>query len=440
MNSKYDDITNPSVIVPADCCDDLYFKLFNSLYDGLGLFELCNNKIRAIYLNEQYFVNVGYTKEQYLPYYDNVTVTLMEEDEKRILENIGVRFEQKEMFQCEVRGYNADGRVVWYSIRGVPVDFVKSEYPVMLISVNDITVQQEAVNELNINKELYRILEETSSAFLFEYNHFTDTMTFLHSQTKERLEIASYSMYLRRSDQLHPEDASYFFCRLSEACRKECKSYIDVRSHNADKTDYTCCRIYYSSIADELGTIISVVGRIEDITGKTGYNAKFTANQSVDICGSIEAKADALDIISESIKKEGIKCFLIVADIDNFTQFNEKYGKHVADDALCLCAELISDIFKGAVIFRYTGDEFAIFAEDITENVLQDMFDKLTAAAETICLENGDTVSLSFSAGAAWTVNNSRVSFNDYLITAEKALFKAKMHGKNRMYTEKITY
>lgn len=77
MDKKITDITDPSIIVPADNCKDIYFSLFNSMYDGLSVFEVCGNKIRALYLNERYFDNVGYSLEQYTPYIENVTLPFL---------------------------------------------------------------------------------------------------------------------------------------------------------------------------------------------------------------------------------------------------------------------------------------------------------------------------------------------------------------------------
>ncbi len=135
---------------------------------------------------------------------------------------------------------------------------------------------------------------------------------------------------------------------------------------------------------------------------------------------------------------------MAVADLDNFTEFNEKYGRAAADDAILLAAELIKGVFSGtAIVYRYVGDEFVIFLEDTTESALYDRVDKLIAACRTAMLTlNGESQSaaLSFSVGAAWTVCSEKVNVRDFFITADRALIKAKKEGRSRMYVEKITY
>lgn len=210
MDKKITDITDPSIIVPADNCKDIYFSLFNSMYDGLSVFEVCGNKIRALYLNERYFDNVGYTLEQYTPYIENVTVTLFEEDEQRIFGLAQECIRNHSDFYCEVRGYRFDGSVGWFCIRARTVDFIKSDNPVFLASINDISRRKELEHKYNISKERYRILEETSSAFLFEYSLLNDNMTFFPKAGKSH-EIVNYGMYLRRSNRIYPDDAIYFY-------------------------------------------------------------------------------------------------------------------------------------------------------------------------------------------------------------------------------------
>ena len=178
MDKKLTDITDPSIIVPADDCGDLYFKLFNNMYDGLSVFELNGGKVRALYLNERYFDTIGYTKEQYRPYIDNVTVTLQEEDEHRLISSAERSIKEKTDLYCEVRGYRYDGSVGWFCIRARTADFIKSSGITFLASINDISEQKVLEYELSINRERFRILEETVSALLFEYNPFTDKMRF----------------------------------------------------------------------------------------------------------------------------------------------------------------------------------------------------------------------------------------------------------------------
>lgn len=442
MDKRLYDITDPSIITPADNCTDLYFKLFNNMYDGLSLFEIAGGKVRALYLNERYFDTVGYTREQYEPYLDNITVTLFEEDEQRIMENAAVSLSEGVDFLCEVRGYRFDGSVGWFSVRARVVDFIKCDNPVFLASITDITAKTELSRQLTINRERFRILEETSTIYLFEYNPNLDLMTFSPGMNKPDIVLDSYSGYLRRKNQLHPYDAVYFFSDLCKASRKEYKGFDDVRSYNEEKTSYLNCRLYYSSIADEYGTIISVVGRNEFLSEKAVPRIHaLDTKRSIDF---LPSPAEAFPMIEKKIEAHKDTAFMLIADIDDFSLFNETYGKENASSAITLTASIIKDIFSDAIIFRYIGDEFVIFIDNISEAKLYDLIDKLRVALITMEMSiAGETTNtpLSISIGASWAAPGcAKANIKDYFITADKALLTAKREGKNRLETEKIFF
>lgn len=437
MEDRIAHISDPNTIIPAEGCSDLFFRLFNSTYDGICIFEVCGAKVRALYLNDRYFQVIGYSREQYLPYYDNVTITLFEEDEKRIFEHAAECVESGGDFFCEARGYRFDGSIGWFCIRARIVDFIKSENPVFLASINDVTPQKNTENMLRINSERYRILEETSSAFLLDYDWRNDVMTFSPGKDREDIVINNYTSYLRRESPIYDEDVVYFCHTLFKDCRKKGRGYVDVRSMDRDRKNYSVCRIIFSSIEDEYGEVIRVVGRIEELYEATGLIPRFAEETNV-------RATEYLGEIKKNIAACNDRAFMIVCDIDDFNSFVNKYGKAAGDDVLKLSEQLMKSVFpEGTVIFHYLGDEFVVFAENITESDLHDIADKFRAAFRTAAVNvNGESVNadLTFCAGAAWTVCDEKVNLKDFFITAERALIKAKKAGRDRMHVEKIIY
>lgn len=437
MDNRIADITDPSVIVAADNCTDLYFKLFNNMYDGLSVFEYCGSKVRALYLNERYFENVGYTKEQYRPYYDNITVTLLEEDEKKIFKCVNDCMKSGKDIRCDVRGYKADGSVGWFCVKARPVDFIKSANPVFLATITDITERKKL--DLMINSERYRILKETVSALLFEYKPFDDRMIFSHGDIGEYV-IENYTVYLRKGNRIHPHDVNYYFNTLSRACRKTSKGFIDLRSYYSAENGYAHYRVFYSSIADEYGSVISVVGRVEPISRERGTQPVSVRQDSRETFG-LSTAHEGMPLIESKIASSNSTGFLAIIDVDDLSEINEKFGEETGTRIIRTAAGILSDIFTDAVIFRYYGDEFVVYIENITETQLFEMFDRLLLAAKNTALKD-NIPDFTFSAGFAYAKNNpeKKIQVKDYFITADKALFKAKQDGKNRMYSERVIF
>lgn len=442
MENRLTEITDISAVAAGN--SGFFEKMLNSLYDGVSIFELRGSKVRAIYLNERYFEAVGYTREQYFPYIDNITVTLLEEDERRIIAYAKEAYSNGTDVFCEVRGNRFDGSTGWFNIRARAVDFIKSEYPVFIALISDITEKKKLELELSINRERYHILEETTSCFLFEYDCTEDTMIFSPGRARKDVVFTNYSAHIRRSKAIHSDDVCRYYNAISKACRKESKDFIDTRYLNEEGTEYVLCRNYYSSIENEYGEVFRVVGRMEYICEGSGVVPMLMGSGgNEDTIELLTPYRVGIEKITDCLGK-GAKGFLAVIDVDDFTDYNKKFGYEIADSAIRLAAEIIYDVFRGGIIFRFTGDQFVVYMENISESDFYDMTEKLRLAGSMISLsgKDGETASavLSFGVGAAWTVNTPKTTFNDYFITADKALFKAKKMGRGSVRVEKIIY
>ena len=145
------------------------------------------------------------------------------------------------------------------------------------------------------------------------------------------------------------------------------------------------------------------------------------------------------DRISEEIersRRHGQPVSLIMLDIDNFKQYNDTYGHLAGDEALRLTAATIKSSVRNIDrVARYGGEEFAVIlpmteieaARDIAERIRSGVAgryfpdDALRAA-----------VRLTASLGIASFPQHADNIF-DLVGNADKALYIAKVNGKNRV-------
>ncbi len=120
---------------------------------------------------------------------------------------------------------------------------------------------------------------------------------------------------------------------------------------------------------------------------------------------------------------------LIVLDIDHFKKINDQFGHDVGDDILYrLARELASDDDKD-LICRWGGEEFVILLSDTQSNIASTYIETLR---EKISKVNFDPVGrLTFSAGIATA--KPKESFREWFQRADKALYKAKESGRNKI-------
>lgn len=450
MDNRIDRISDPSIIEAADASVDLYYQLFNNLYDGLSIFEVKDNKVKALYLNERYFDTVGYTKEQYIPYVDNITVTLFEKDEEEIFRLAEESIKTGKPFYYEAQGYRFDNSVGWFSIRARVVDFIKSSGTVFLASITDVSDRKHLENKLAVDRERYRILEETTSEFLFEYIIAEDKMIFSPGKNIPEKVIENYNMFVRKSPLVYEGDIDIFISALNKACHKKIRGCVEYRTRVIDETQFKWCRTYYSSVADEHGNVISVLGRIQDISDEISRINQIQHLAETDNLTDMLNKTAAVEKIESEIENRNGSGFMIVADIDNFKYINDRYGHNQGDVTLKNTAELLKKHFSDGIIGRFGGDEFIIYIYDVSEAELHDKAEQLLKETKSTFytaapLENPSVTekyAVTLSIGASWhpTFGSDRLKFNDYFITADKAMYKAKKDGKNCMIVDKIVF
>jgi diguanylate cyclase (GGDEF)-like protein len=125
--------------------------------------------------------------------------------------------------------------------------------------------------------------------------------------------------------------------------------------------------------------------------------------------------------------------WLFILDIDNFKQFNDKYGHVVGDDALKhfsdVCTSCLSD---QDMIGRVGGEEFAIWSNVILQTEAQAIADAILYALSSQALfktENNEAITISASIG----VIPCQYGDKNCYARADKQLYKAKAAGKSQV-------
>lgn len=120
---------------------------------------------------------------------------------------------------------------------------------------------------------------------------------------------------------------------------------------------------------------------------------------------------------------------LLLADIDEFRRFNEKYGPLVGDAALREVARVFRGSLRGHdLLARYGGDEFAVLLPGAAEKVAKDTAERLRASVERhlFGVEGVfEPLSLRVSLGVA-VFPSDGANLLDLLQKAERALREAR--------------
>ncbi len=146
----------------------------------------------------------------------------------------------------------------------------------------------------------------------------------------------------------------------------------------------------------------------------------------------------------DAVAKLGKTYTITMLDIDRFKALNDQYGHQAGDEVLRRIGKLFQRFGKGRV-FRYGGEEFAIVQPRKTHNKVCGSVESLLkkVASERITLQHtktkrqrGKTVKVTVSAGIAASTQ-FRTSVAEVIEAADKALYRAKKAGRNRVAVER---
>ncbi|MDO8925410.1 MAG: diguanylate cyclase [Sideroxyarcus sp.] len=120
-------------------------------------------------------------------------------------------------------------------------------------------------------------------------------------------------------------------------------------------------------------------------------------------------------------------------DIDNFKHLNDSLGHQAGDLALKHLTKVIKETLRPAdTVGRYGGEEFLIVLPDTDLNAAVEAMQRLQRdLTKKFFLHNNERVLVTFSAGVA--LRGAEEDADDLVGRADKAMYKAKQTGKNRV-------
>lgn len=128
---------------------------------------------------------------------------------------------------------------------------------------------------------------------------------------------------------------------------------------------------------------------------------------------------------------------LLYFDLDHFKKINDTHGHDVGDFVLEEFAQLIrsSYIRPKDVFARFGGEEFVILLNNMNAQAATELAEKIRAAVEFHAfIHSGKRIPVTVSLGVA-ELRSDMESPQMLIKTADKALYEAKMGGRNRVIT-----
>lgn len=151
----------------------------------------------------------------------------------------------------------------------------------------------------------------------------------------------------------------------------------------------------------------------------------------------------ALDREWRRTQRQGAPLSLIMADIDYFKGYNDHYGHGEGDTALRAVAQALKAqmLRPTDLAARYGGEEFVCILPETPLAGAEEVAERIRHAVEAQAIPHAaspDAPYLTLSLGVATAVEPTSASRESLLTLADRALYKAKKAGRNRVCSETL--
>lgn len=146
---------------------------------------------------------------------------------------------------------------------------------------------------------------------------------------------------------------------------------------------------------------------------------------------------DVLQVSWSNVARYGLPLSVFMCDVDHFKSFNDRFGHGEGDRCLQQVANTLKQTCgrPGDVVARYGGEEFVIVLPGTDSAGASMVGEQARIAVEDLAVANPDAPAggiITLSLGGA-TSGPGHASLDDLMEAADRALYRAKQDGRNRM-------
>ncbi|MFN7065107.1 MAG: diguanylate cyclase [Aquificaceae bacterium] len=368
---------------------------------------------------------LGYTAEDFTSGRISYAELIHPEDLPRVTEEVEYHTENRSASWThqDYRLRRRDGSYVWVIDHTVPL--LEGEEVVGYVGyVFDITERHE-------KEELFHLLADMSPYGVLIYD-FDQNKILYGNRTLEKLFGYSLKELLEAQNPLsfvHPKDRKKVIENVIKR-RQGYRKAIKYRLRIVEKCGNIKHAELFSIVIQYKGRDVSFI-TLKDITEEVEREKEYIRLATTDPLTGIYNRRMLFENLMRFIQeaeryKETFS--LLLFDIDNFKLVNDTYGHLIGDMVLENLANCVKSIIRKSDIFgRYGGEEFLLILPKTKRPF--DVGEKIRSFVEGLRLENGLKITVSIGG----TVYKEGDTADSIIQRADKALYRAKRLGKNRV-------
>lgn len=396
------------------------------------------------YVNEGLPQMLGYTYNEFMDKSGGTAVgAVYPPDLQLALADCERCFSQGPVYSTEYRMEKKDGTLIWVLDSGRKT--IDSEGISRINSIlTDITPLKNALFDLEVEQERYRIALEHTVGVMCEYEIANDIFT-LYLQLEEngintiqQKQIEHFSKLVDSEELTNKQNGEAFLslCTGKSTGTIEFLTHLPYQDKLLHWVQFSC-----SVITNHSGSPVRALGLLKDITEEKERNLELLKQAQCDgltgLYNQTTIKDTIQDCLIEASQSNSLNFALLMLDLDNFKNVNDLNGHACGDDVLIKTAEILKNIAgKKHIVGRMGGDEFLVLVKDTNLSEVEIIAEIILKEVRKIKTTNNFPISCSI--GIAYPLQKSE-SFSELYERVDKALYNAKNEGGDRVSCDCIS-
>ena len=403
----------------------------------LGGVQQCRNdrQFTLVQMSRELLELLGYTERELSERFHNHYLEMIyPADRDEVVRETALQLEQGDLVELEYRVQAKDGRLVWLlekSWLSVGADGGETLVGAMI----DVTRTRQAEEELRRTIARHRIILEQTDDVIFEWNIPADRVEWPENW-EEKFGYQPISEEFGRrvtgASHLHPEDMPKVLQLMKKVAAGMPYGECELRLADAAGR-YRWYRGRVTTQFDDLGNAVRAVGVLTNVDKERRAALALKEQAERDgLTGAYNRGAGRRRIEQLLARQEGGGGALLVMDIDDFKQINDRYGHMFGDGVLQgIAAELRRQFRAGDVVSRIGGDEFLVYMAGAGQpQLVASRLETFLEGVRDISRRDPEKSSLSCSVGAALFPVHGR-DYETLFRRADQALYATKANGKD---------
>jgi diguanylate cyclase (GGDEF)-like protein/PAS domain S-box-containing protein len=338
------------------------------------------------------------------------------------------------VFRHETRHQRRDGSSVDLSFNAVPLHDARGAIVGATGTARDITEERRAAAALHEGIEKLRLAVDAADLRVWEWDAGSDRLQWGREPAAGPQEAAALTRAQFRQ-RIHPDDLERYDDANQAASRGEPYA-VDLRLVGRDG-DVRWTALRGKMLFDAAGRPARLIGVSQDITARKGREEEERFLAYHDTLTGLPNRRLLDDRLRQALhlaQRRDARLAVMLVDLDEFKQVNDRFGHRAGDAVLREVAErLQACVRKADTLARQGGDEFVVVIPDLAqESDGQVVAEKILRALQAPLLADGDEVRLGASIGISLYPADAGDG-EALLRNADVAMYRAKRAGGNQL-------